>query len=57
MKLLHDLARNGVEPADQAVREQYEQFKVDVTHQALKILRERIPVKILKFTEQVVSYC
>lgn len=54
-KLLNDLAKNGVEPSDLSVRAKYEEFKIDVTHQALKILRERIPIKILYFNEQVVS--
>lgn len=51
-----ELARGGVEALDPNIRQRYEEFKVDVTNQALKILRERIPVKILHFNEQVVSF-
>lgn len=52
-QLLNELTKNGVEPQDEEVRKKYEEFKISVTQQALKVLKERIPAKILYFNELV----
>lgn len=53
-QLLNDLAKNGVEPEDEEIRKKYEEFKTSVTQQALKVLKELIPAKIVYFNELVV---
>eukprot|EP00920_Eleutheroschizon_duboscqi_P026981 GHVT01066099.1.p1 GENE.GHVT01066099.1~~GHVT01066099.1.p1 ORF type:complete len:264 (+),score=31.58 GHVT01066099.1:179-970(+) len=46
-----------IEPSDPAVQAQYEQFKLDVTKQAILSLRGRIPSKIIQFNAAVNVNC
>lgn len=48
-RFLNEITKAGVDPQDSAVKEQYEDFKLNVTRQALKVLKELIPAKIVYF--------
>ncbi|PHJ18983.1 subunit of proteaseome activator [Cystoisospora suis] len=56
--VLNSLAAAGLEkmdklePSDQNVKKEYEQFKKDLTRQAVISLKDRIPKKILHFNSQ-----
>lgn len=53
LRALTELARGGLEPSDPTVQQKHNDFRSEVTEQALKILKERIPAKILYFNDQV----
>lgn len=52
---INGIVVDKVDPVDTEVKEQYSAFKEEVTRQALLSLRERIPRKILHFSNWVVS--
>eukprot|EP00922_Rhytidocystis_sp_ex-Travisia-forbesii_P020188 GHVS01029759.1.p1 GENE.GHVS01029759.1~~GHVS01029759.1.p1 ORF type:complete len:267 (+),score=36.93 GHVS01029759.1:89-889(+) len=47
------LSTEKIEPTDPQIKEHYEQFKQDITKQALTILRDIIPKKIIHFNSLV----
>eukprot|EP00922_Rhytidocystis_sp_ex-Travisia-forbesii_P020190 GHVS01029761.1.p1 GENE.GHVS01029761.1~~GHVS01029761.1.p1 ORF type:complete len:263 (+),score=37.05 GHVS01029761.1:96-884(+) len=49
----HALSTEKIEPTDPQIKKHYEQFKDDITKQALIILREIIPKKIIHFNKLV----
>jgi hypothetical protein len=53
-RFLNEITKAGVDPQDSAVKEQYEDFKLNVTRQALKVLKELIPAKIVYFNNLMV---
>eukprot|EP00922_Rhytidocystis_sp_ex-Travisia-forbesii_P020197 GHVS01029768.1.p1 GENE.GHVS01029768.1~~GHVS01029768.1.p1 ORF type:complete len:131 (+),score=25.00 GHVS01029768.1:164-556(+) len=49
----HALSTERIEPTDPQIKLHYEQFKHDITKQALIILREIVPKKIIYFNKLV----
>ena len=52
-QLLNEISKGGVEPEDAVVQQQYEDFKLGVARQALKVLKELIPAKIVHFNNMM----